>query len=153
MAAGWDTLHHRALWLRGWSGQPKGPVDRSEVVLLVTGNGADQPRSVQWADRLPGSAESLRLPRTVHCSVPRDTPPEPSNTPRLMYFPIPNTTCREPSRAWAITLTFSVHDRSEWATVPKVSIIWRVSVLSAGTSGPCNAHRVNIDDIKCHSWK
>ena len=104
-------------------------------------------------DRLPGSAESLRLPRTVHCSVPRDTPPEPSNTPRLMYFPIPNTTCREPSRAWAITHTFSVHDRSEWATVPKVSIICGVSVLSAGTSGPCNAHRVNIDDIKCHSWK
>jgi len=40
-----------------------------------------------------------------------------------VYFPTPNPTCSEPSRAAAMAHTFSVHERSAWATLAWVSTI------------------------------
>src|SRR4029077_18808287 len=57
-------------------------------------------------------------------------------TPRLVYLPIPSASCSEPSRAQAMAHTFSVQERSLWATAAKVSVIWWLKVSSAGTSGP-----------------
>ena len=82
------------------------------------------------------SGHSLRLDRTVHCSTPRLTPAYASSTPRFGYLPMPNASWKAPSLGAAIAQTFSVHDRSDWATVAKVWVIWWVKVSSAGTSGP-----------------
>src|SRR5689334_12151342 len=49
---------------------------------------------------------------------------------------MPNASCSEPSRAHAIAQTFSVHERSDWATVANVSVIWWWNDSSAGISGP-----------------
>ena len=49
---------------------------------------------------------------------------------------MPKASWTEPSLRAAIAQTFSVHDRSLWATVANVSVIWWWNVSSAGTSGP-----------------
>ncbi len=56
-----------------------------------------------------GALRSSRLPRTVHCSRPRDTPPNPSMIPRLWYLPSPKSTCTEPSTLAIDVQIFSVH--------------------------------------------
>ena len=90
------------------------------------------------ADRTDGRlldfGQSLRLDRTVHCSTPRLTPAC-SSTPRFGYLPMPKASWKAPSRGVAMARTFSVHDRSDWATVAKVCGIWWVKVSSAGVSG------------------
>src|SRR5262245_9588665 len=54
---------------------------------------------------------------------------------------MPKASWIDPSLAAAMAQTFSVQDRSDWATVAKVSVIWWWKVSSAGTRGP----RVGID--------
>ena len=87
------------------------------------------------------SAPSSRLARTVHCSVPRDTPAYASITPRFGYLPSPNPSESEPSPAPAIAQIFSVQDRSDCETVANVSTIWCASSSSSGPSGPSVGHR------------
>ena len=55
-----------------------------------------------------GAECSSRLPRTVHCSLPRDTPPKPSMMPRFWYLPRPKSTCSDPSVRAMDTQIFSV---------------------------------------------
>ena len=89
------------------------------------------------------SAPSSRLARTVHCSVPRDTPAYASITPRFGYLPSPKPSEIEPSLAAAIAQIFSVQDRSDCETVANVSTIWWARSSSSGPSGPrsVTAHR------------
>ena len=70
-----------------------------------------------------GAVCSSRLPRTVHCSRPRETPANPSMMPRLWYLPIPRSTCSEPSMRASDPQIFSVQARSDSATVANVSAI------------------------------
>ena len=70
-----------------------------------------------------GVGANLRLARTVHCSVWRETPAKASMTLRLTYLPRPKATLSEPSRAAAMAHTFSVQARSLCATRAKVSAI------------------------------
>ena len=83
---------------------------------------------------LDARARARRLDRTVHCSTPRLTPAYASSTPRFGYLPMPKASWKAPSLGAAIAQTFSVHDRSDWATVAKVWVIWWVKVSSAGAT-------------------
>ena len=83
-----------------------------------------------------GSVCRAREPRTVHCSVPRETPPNASSTLRFVYLPSPNTAWSEPSSAQAWCQSFSVQLTSGVPTDANVSAVWWSNVSSAGTSGP-----------------
>ena len=80
--------------------------------------------------------DKVRLARTVHWSVPRDTPPAVSYTPRFVYLPRPKHACNEPSRKWTVDQTFSVQPGSDDATDANVETVWCVKNSSAGTNGP-----------------
>ena len=93
-------------------------------------------------DMSSGAVSSSRLPRTVHCSRPRETPPKPSMMPRLWYFPSPKSTWSDPSVLAIDTQIFSVQARSDSATVANVSAIWWFS--------PSSAAPQRADVPRCH---